>query len=121
VNDDAWDKQRSRAILAAFETGRPVFADTDGDLRYVDGTGERVPEDVGIAAQPFPRATALAIRAERASHWAFVTSIIAAIANTVTAYWHPWQIGVAVVCVGSAVVWCRVNRHQRAGLKGALR
>jgi len=121
VNDDEWDKRRDRAILAAFQTGRPVFADTDGELRYVDGIGEQVPADVGVTKQPVPRATVLVIRAERASHWAFVTSIIAAIANTISAFWHPWQLGVAVVAAGSAVLWRRVNQRQRTALRGAPR
>ena len=121
MTDEEWENQRTRAILAAFQTGRPVFADTDGELRYADGTGEQLPTDVGAAKQPNPRATALAVRVVRASHWAFVASIIAAIANTVSAYWHPWQLAVAVVCVGSAVVWRRVNRHQRAASRGAAR
>jgi len=47
MNDPEWDKQRERAIWAAFQTGRPVFADSDGELRYADGDGEPVAQDVG--------------------------------------------------------------------------
>lgn len=48
MNGPEWDKQRARAILAAFQTGRPVFADSDGKFRYVDGAGEPLTEDVGL-------------------------------------------------------------------------
>ena len=119
MTDDEWEKQRSRAILAAFQTGRPVFADTDGELRYADGTRDQVCADVGVATQPVPRATALAVRAERASHVAFVTSVVAAIANAVSGLlWNPWQLVWAVVFVGSAVVFRRINQRQRAASRG---
>jgi len=118
VRDDDWEQQRQRAILAAFQTGRPVFADTDGAMRFADGDGEPLAADVGIARQPVPRAV-LAIRAQRASHRAFVSSIIAAIANAVSGLWHPWQFAVAAVFVGSAVVWRRLNQHQRAVARDA--
>ena len=113
--DEEWEKQRNRAILAAFQTGRPVFADSEGELRFVDETGERVPADVGVAKQPNPRVRAA--RAERASHYAFVTSIIAASASAICVFWHPWWLAPAVVFVGSAVVWRRVIRHQRAEVR----
>ena len=119
MTDDEWEKQRSRAVLAAFQTGRPVFADTDGELRYADGTGEQLPTDIGVEQQPVPRATALAVRAERASHHAFIASVVAAIANGIAAFWHPWQLTCAVVFVGSAVVFHRVNQRQRAASRGA--
>lgn len=45
--DDEWKRRRNRAIAAAFETGRPVFADSDGTLRYADGACEALPADVG--------------------------------------------------------------------------
>jgi hypothetical protein len=96
------------------ETGRPVFADSEGELRYGAGDRERLADDVGIAKQPVPQATALAIRAQRASRFAFVASSAAAVANAVAALWHPWQIAIAIVFAGSAVVWHRVNRYQRA-------
>ena len=66
-----------------------------------------------------PQTTALAIRAHRTSRWAFITSSVAAVANTISGLWHPWQLAVAVVCAGSAVVWYRVHRDQRALLRGA--
>lgn len=47
IDDAAWNQQRERAILAAFQTGHPVFADSDGVLRYVDGDCEPVADDVG--------------------------------------------------------------------------
>jgi hypothetical protein len=123
VIDEEWEKQRSRAILAAFQTGRPVFADTDGDLHYTDGPKEQVPVDVGVARQPVPRALALAVRAERASRLALVLSIIASFMNAVMALlWNSWQIAPAVVLAGCAVIWHRVNRHQRGALdRGATR
>jgi hypothetical protein len=49
VTDEEWEKQRARAVAAAFQTGRPVFADTDGALRYADGAREEVPPGVGSA------------------------------------------------------------------------
>lgn len=120
MTDDEWEKQRSRAVLAAFQTGRPVFADTDGELRYADGARDQVPADVGVAQQPVPRAVALAVRAERASHVAFVTSVVAAIANAVSGFlWHPWQLVCAVVFVGGAVVFRRINQRQRDASRGA--
>lgn len=119
MTDDEWEKQRVRAVMTTFQTGRPVFADTDGDLRYTDGDRERIPADVGVAKQPVPRATALATRAHRASRWAFVASSVAAVANAIVGLWHPWQLAVAAVCVFSAAVWYRVNQRQRALLRGA--
>lgn len=119
MTDDEWSKQRDRAVMAAFQTGRPVFADNAGELRYVDGSGEQVPEEIGQASErvvqvaEVPRATSLAVRAQRASHWAFVMSVVAATANAVAAVWNPWQIVAVVGFAGSAVVWHRVSRYQR--------
>jgi hypothetical protein len=59
------------------------------------------------------------IRAHRASRWAFVTSSVAAVANAIVGLWHPWQLAVAAVFGGSAVVWYRFHRGQRALLRGA--
>ena len=117
MTDDEWEKQRRSVVLAVFQTGRPVFADTDGELRFVDGAKELVPADVGVPKAPVPRARALAVRAERASHWAFVSTVIAAIANGIAAIWHPWHLALVVVFVGGAVVWRRVNQHQGAQLR----
>lgn len=114
MTDDEWEQQRSRAVLAAFQTGRPIFADSEGELRYADGDQAPVAEDVGVAKQPVPRAIALLVRAERASRFAFVASVGCAIASTVAAFWQPWQLACAAVLAGSAVVWRRVNQRQRA-------
>jgi hypothetical protein len=35
-----WEQQRKFAIAAAFQTGRPVFADSEGELRYADFNSE---------------------------------------------------------------------------------
>jgi len=119
VTDDEYDQHRNRAILAAFQTGRPVLADTDGVLRYTDGAKETVPADVGVGKPPVPRTRALAVRAERASHMAFVTSVVAAIANAVSGFlWNPWQLVCVVMFVGSAVVFRRTNQLQRAASRG---
>jgi hypothetical protein len=114
VTDDEWDKQRSRAVMAAFQTGRPVFADTDGEVRYVDGDREKLPEDVGVPKAPVSRAAVELRRASRASLWAARTSIIAAIGNAIVGYWRPWEFAVAGVCVISTVLWMRVHRGQRS-------
>jgi hypothetical protein len=45
MTDDEWDLKRNRAILAAFQIGRPVFADSDGELRYVRLTPREVTGD----------------------------------------------------------------------------
>jgi hypothetical protein len=119
VTDDEYEQRRSRAILAAFQTGRPVFADSDGEMRYADGDREPLADDVGVVMQPIPRATALAVRAHHASRFAFVMSVVAVGANAVMAFWHPWQLAVAGVFGFSAVVWHRVNQHQRAMSQGS--
>ena len=62
MNGPEWDKQRERAILAAFQTGRPVFADSDGELRYTDGAGEPVADDVGVPKEDLPQAATVAHR-----------------------------------------------------------
>jgi hypothetical protein len=56
MNGPEWDKQRERAISAVFQTGRPVFADSDGQLRYTDGASEPVAEDVGPPREDLPHA-----------------------------------------------------------------
>ena len=113
MTDDEWEKLRARAITIAFETGRPVFADTDGVLRFTDGAREEVPADVAVTEPTVPRATALAIRVERASRFAFVMLVVAAGANAVGAIWHPWQLALVPVFGFSALVWRGVNRQQR--------
>lgn len=52
-----WEKIRSRTILTAFQTGRPVFANTEGELRYADGDCEPVGDEVGVPKAPLPDAT----------------------------------------------------------------
>jgi hypothetical protein len=47
MTDDEWEAQRQRAMLAAFQTGRPVFADSDGVLRFADGAQETIGDEVG--------------------------------------------------------------------------
>lgn len=56
MKDDDWKRRRDRSILAAFQTGRPVFADTDGELRYADGACEPLADDVGVPQAPLPDA-----------------------------------------------------------------
>ena len=116
MNDDDWEEQRNRAILAAFQTGRTVFADTDGELRFADGNQEAVPAEVGLVAQPLPAVRALSSRAERASRFAFVMSAFAALANGIASIWHPWQLPAAAVFLGCAFIWRAVNRSQRKRL-----
>lgn len=55
MTDDEWEVVRRRAILAAFETGRPVFADSDGVLRHADGAQETIDDEVGAAFPAAPR------------------------------------------------------------------
>lgn len=119
MTDDDWEEQRNRAILAAFQTGRTVFADTEGELRFADGNQEAVPQDVGLARQPIPQAQQLAKRAERASRFAFGMSLVAAITNCIAAIWNPWQLALAAVFGSCAFVWHKVNRSQRLANKAA--
>lgn len=57
MTDDEWEQHRQRSILAAFQTGRPVLGDSDGELRYADGAQEPVDDDVGVLQKPLPAAT----------------------------------------------------------------
>lgn len=117
MTDEEWEKQRKRAILAAFQTGRPVFADSEGEMRYVDGNGERLPDEVGVTKAPIPKATAaVARRAARASYLTYIASVVAAIGNAYAGLWHPWQFVAAGAFVVSAFLWRRVNQRQRAML-----
>jgi hypothetical protein len=119
VTDDEWEQQRSRAILTALQTGRPVFADSDGVLRYIDGAREPVTDAAG-SAKPISRTRDLALKAERASRLAFVLLTIAAIGNGVMAlFWNTWQFAPASVLAACAVGWYRLNGHQRAALARA--
>lgn len=56
MDDETWEKQRVRSILAAIQTGRRVFADSDGVLRYADGDREPLADDVGLSKEPLPLA-----------------------------------------------------------------
>lgn len=115
MTDEEWEKQRKRAILAAFKTGRPVFADTDGELRYVDGKGEPLADAAGVVQTPIPQTTAATYaRALRTSRAACVASAVTAIANGVIGLWRPWYFVFAAVMVGSTIIWSRVHRSQRA-------
>lgn len=69
MTDEEWEKQRARAILAAFQTGRPVFADSEGKMRYVDGGGERLPDEVGVPRSQMPIARTRASWWVRLKHW----------------------------------------------------
>jgi hypothetical protein len=62
VTDDEWERQRQRSILAAFQTGRPVFGDSDGVLRYDDGDREPLADDVGVPKAALPAVTAVATK-----------------------------------------------------------
>jgi hypothetical protein len=117
VTDDDWEHRRDRAIMATIQTGRAVFADTDGELRYADGNREPLADDIGVVEAP---AVASLASAERWSRRAFVWSIVAAIANTGMAYWHLWQLALACVCLFSAFGWYRVNRTQCAILRRTM-
>lgn len=48
MTDEEWGRRRDRAISAVFQTGRSVFADTEGELRYVDGDREPLADDVEV-------------------------------------------------------------------------
>ena len=110
--DDDWEKRRHRAILATFETGRPVFADTEGEPRYLDGDRELVSPDAGLP-ETTRQATSLA-KAMRATRVAFVASLIAAACNLVAGFWRPWHFAFAAVMLFSAFLWLRIYRGQRA-------
>lgn len=45
MTDDEWERARTRAIATAIQTGRPVFADSDGNLQFCDGDDTPVPAD----------------------------------------------------------------------------
>lgn len=66
MTDDEWEQQRTRAILAAFQTGRAVCADSEGELRYADGDHARLADDVG---RPTPPPEAKSSWWKRAKRW----------------------------------------------------
>ena len=112
MTDEEWELKRNRAILAAFQTGRPVFADSDGEMRYVDGDGEQLTDDVGVPMEKLPRAAAALRRAARASYWAAVTAAVAAIGNAIVGIWRSWNLVAAIVLALTSVLWFRVRRRQ---------
>ena len=122
MNDDEWKARRDRAILAAFQTGRPVFADTDGELRYDDGDRELLDAEVGVPRAPVPKAVVQLARAARASHQAAIASDIAVIVNVLAGVWFGSTLFYAAAGVASisAVIWYRLRRHQLAMLKARL-
>jgi len=112
MTDDEWELKRNRAVLAAFQSGRPVFADSEGQFRYIDGEGE--PLANGVPMEKLPRAKLALRKAARASYWAAVTAIVAAIGNGILGFWRPWNFVAAVVLLISAGFWFRVRRRQLA-------
>jgi hypothetical protein len=111
VSDAEWELKKNRAVLTAFQTGRPVFADSEGELRFVDGDGEPVPDDLGEPVV-VPRAQAALRKAARASHWAAVTAGFAAACNAVLGYWRSWHFIAAILLAGTALFWLYVRRSQ---------
>jgi hypothetical protein len=76
MTDEEWEQRRDRAIAAAFQTGRAVFADSEGQLRYADGDCELIAADVGVIENPpvksplpLPRATVRRSWWSRARSW----------------------------------------------------
>ena len=67
--DDEWEARRQRAILAAFQTGRPVFADSDGEMHYADGAKEPLADEVGVPQTPLPGAQAKVTWRARLRRW----------------------------------------------------
>lgn len=57
MTDDEFEQRRERAILAAMQTVRPVFADSEGRMRYADGDREALADEVGVPVAPMPQAT----------------------------------------------------------------
>ena len=122
-NDDEWEARRTRAILRALQTGRPVFADTDGEMRYGDGAGERLADEVGVPRAPVPEAVVQMARAARASHRAAIASDIAVIINLLAGVWLDsafFYVAAGVASI-SAVIWYWLRRSQLAKLRTSLR
>lgn len=74
MTDDEWERQRKRVILAAMQTGRPVFAGSDGELRYADGDHEALADDVGVPKAPIPKVTVRLTWWARVRRWFGVRS-----------------------------------------------
>lgn len=113
MNDDEWKKKRERAMAVTFQTGRPVFADTDGEMRYADG--DREPLDAyGKSGTLAPESRLPYTRAMHATRAAFVSSIGASALNVIAGIWHPWCFVSAAMMLSSALIWRHVHRGQRA-------
>lgn len=79
MTDEEWEQLRDRAISAAFQTGRAVFADSNGQLHYADGDRESIAADVGVveeslvkeppAKESLPRATVRMSWRSRVKRW----------------------------------------------------
>jgi len=70
VTDAEWEARRKRAIFAAFQTGRPVFADSDGEMRFADGDHERLAEGAGMPKTAVPQqATVSSTWRSRVKSW----------------------------------------------------
>jgi hypothetical protein len=69
MTDDEYEQHRNRAILAAFQTGRPVFADSDGEIRYADGDKEPLADDVGVPKTPLSSAAIQLTWRQRMWRW----------------------------------------------------
>jgi hypothetical protein len=114
VSDAEWELKKNRAVLTAFQTGRPVFADSEGELRFVDGDGEpvSVPDEAGVPVEKLPRAKVALRKAARASYWAAVTAGFAAACNAGLGYWRSWHFIAAILLAGTALFWLYVRRSQ---------
>lgn len=69
MTNDEWEARRKRAILAAFQTGRPVFADSDGEMRFADGDREPLASGAGMPKTPPPAASAQGTWWSRVKRW----------------------------------------------------
>jgi hypothetical protein len=55
VTDDEWKQRRKHAFEAVFQSGRPVFADSEGAFHYADGGREQLSDSA--AELPIPELT----------------------------------------------------------------
>lgn len=117
ATDDELEQQRRRAVLAAFQTGRPVFADSEGELHYADGDQEPVAADLGVSKQPVLQATSVGAtgratdRIARAAHRAFVAQAAAALVSAGCGFfYHPLMFVCAAAFGWSAMGFRRFSR-----------
>lgn len=54
MSDPDWEARRSRAVMAAMQTGRPVFVGADGIMRFGDGAQEPVGDELGYIGKWVP-------------------------------------------------------------------